>query len=58
MHRQWKQQQVSWEEHRDAARLCRNEVRRAKAQLQLNWARNAKNNKSFYRYVSQRRKVK
>jgi len=32
--------------------LCRDEVRRAKARLELNLARNANNNKGFYRYVS------
>ena len=59
LHRQWKQEQVSWEEYRDAAWLCRGGVRRAKVQLELNLARNAKNNKKgFYRYVSQKRKVK
>ena len=29
MHRQWKQGQVSWEEYRDAACLCRDGVRKA-----------------------------
>jgi len=59
VNRQWKQGQVSWEVYRDAARLCRDEIRRAKAQLELNLKRNAKNNKKgFYRYVSQKRKVK
>jgi len=59
MHRQSKQGQVCWEEYRDAARLCRDEVRRAKAQLELNLARNAKNNnKGLYRYVSQKMKAK
>ena len=53
MHRQWKQGQVSWEEYRDTARLCRDGVRKAKARLELNLARDAKNNKKgFYRYVS------
>ena len=28
MHRQWKQGQVSWEEYRDAAWLCRDGVRK------------------------------
>jgi len=38
--------------------LCRGEGRRAKAQLELNLGRNAKNNKKgFYRYVNQKRKV-
>ncbi|KAK4831467.1 hypothetical protein QYF61_017715 [Mycteria americana] len=59
MHRQWKQGQTSWEEYRYTARLCRDGVRKAKAQLELNLARDAKNNKKgFYRYVSQKRKVK
>ena len=39
--------------------MCRDEVRRAKVQLELNLARDAKNNKQgFYRYVSQKCKVK
>ena len=39
--------------------MCRDEVRRAKARLELNLARDAKNNKKgFYRYVNQKRKVK
>ncbi|KFQ59950.1 hypothetical protein N334_02077, partial [Pelecanus crispus] len=59
LHRQWKQGQVSWEEYREAARLCREGVRKAKARLELNLAREAKNNrKGFYRYVSQKRKAK
>ncbi|KFM04158.1 hypothetical protein AS27_10724, partial [Aptenodytes forsteri] len=57
MHRQWKQGQVSLEEYREAARLCRDEVRKAKVWLELNLARDTKNNKGFYRYVSQKRKV-
>jgi len=59
LHRQWKQGQVFREEYRDAARLCRDEVRRAKAQLELNLARDARNNKKgFDRHVSQKRRVK
>ena len=39
--------------------MCRDEVRRAKVRLELNLARDAKNNKEgFYRYVNQKRKVK
>jgi len=39
--------------------LCRDGVRRAKAWLELNLVRDAKNNKKgFYRYVSQMKKVK
>ncbi|KAK4830768.1 hypothetical protein QYF61_013257 [Mycteria americana] len=58
MHRQWKQGQVSWEEYRGDAWLCRGGVRKAKVWLELNLARNTKNIKDFYRYVSQKRKVK
>jgi len=58
-HREWKQGQVSWEEYRDTAQLCRDGIRKAKVQLELNLAKDAKKNrKSFYRYVSQKRKVK
>jgi len=59
MHRQWKQVLVSWEEYRDAAQLCRDGDRKAKAQLELSLARDARNNKKgFYRYVSEKKKVK
>lgn len=59
MDRQWKQEQASWEGHRDAAQLCRNGVRKAKEQLELNLAKDTKyNKKGFYRYISQKRKVK
>jgi len=56
LHRQWKQELASWEEYREPARLCRDGVRKAKPQLELNLARDAKNNKKgFYRYVSQKK---
>jgi len=59
LHRQWKQGQASWEEYRDTAQLCKDRIRRSKAQLELNMARDAKNNsKGFYRYVNQKRKFK
>ena len=39
--------------------MCRDGVRKAKAWLELNLARDVKNSKKgFYRYVSQKRKVK
>ena len=36
MHRLWKQGQVMWEEYKEAARLCRDGVRKPKAQHELN----------------------
>lgn len=38
--------------------MCRDVVRKAKAQLELNLAKSAKENKKgFYRYLSQKRKL-
>lgn len=42
-HREWEQEQVSQEEYRDLAQLCREIVRKAKTQLELTLERNAKN---------------
>jgi len=43
---------------RDAARLCRDGVRKAKDQLEMDLARGAKNNKKgFYRYINQKNKI-
>lgn len=52
------QRQMFWEEYRDAAQLCRHEVKRGKVKLELNLARDAKHSKDFYRYVSWIWKVK
>ena len=39
--------------------MCRDGVRKAKVQLELNLAKDAKNKKKgFYRYISLKRKVK
>ena len=40
---------MCWEKYRDAVWLCRHGVRKAKAQLELNLARDASNKKGFYR---------
>jgi len=57
--RQWNQEKGSREEYRDAAGLSRDELRRARSQLELNLAKDSKNNKKgFYRYVNHKRKVK
>lgn len=47
-----------WEENKDTAQLCRDEVRKGKVKLELNLARNAKHSKDFYRDVSWIWKVK
>ncbi|KFQ24264.1 hypothetical protein N331_08672, partial [Merops nubicus] len=59
LHKQWKQGQGSWGEYRDTAWLCGDEVRKARVQLELNLARDAKENKKgFYRHMNQKRQVK
>uniref|UniRef100_A0A8V0Y9R4 Transmembrane protein 170B n=1 Tax=Gallus gallus TaxID=9031 RepID=A0A8V0Y9R4_CHICK len=58
MHRQWKQGQVPWAEHRDAPMLCRDKARKAKAQLELDLARGVKKKKKdFKRYINRKREV-
>jgi len=43
---------------KETPRLCRDDVRKAKAQLELNLARGAKKNKKgFSRYLSQKREI-
>ncbi|GAB0203576.1 mitochondrial enolase superfamily member 1 [Grus japonensis] len=43
---------------RDMDRECREEIRKAKAQLELNLARGVKNNQGFFRNIGQQRKIK
>ncbi|GAB0188220.1 hypothetical protein GRJ2_001287300 [Grus japonensis] len=52
-YRGWKQGQVAWEEYRETVRAGREQVRKAKALIEISLARDVKDNKkSFYRYVS------
>ncbi|GAB0180284.1 hypothetical protein GRJ2_000493700 [Grus japonensis] len=58
-YRGWKRGQVAWEEYRVVVRAARDQVRKAKALTELNLARDIKGNtKSFYRYVSDKRKTR
>ena len=58
MHRQWKQGEVSWEEHRVAAKLCMDKARKTKVHLELDLVRaSKKNKKGFDRYINKKRKV-
>ena len=57
-HKLWKQGRVTWEEYRDAVWTCRRRIRKTKAQVELNLARDVKNNKTFYRYIGQKRQAK
>ncbi|KAK4806831.1 hypothetical protein QYF61_005627 [Mycteria americana] len=58
-YRGWEQRQVSWEEYRNIVQASRNEVRQAKDQVELNIARDGKDNKKgFYRYISRKGKTR
>ncbi|KFV00270.1 hypothetical protein N340_10900, partial [Tauraco erythrolophus] len=56
-YKRWKQGQVTWEEYRAIVRATRDQVRKAKALIELNLVRDIKGNKkSFYRYVSDKKR--
>ncbi|GAB0182749.1 hypothetical protein GRJ2_000740200 [Grus japonensis] len=55
----WKQRQVTWEAYRETVQAARDQIRKAKALIELNLARSVKGNKkSFYRHVSDKRKTR
>lgn len=45
MYRKWKQDCVSWEEYRAVVRVCRDRIRKAKVQMELNLARDVRDNR-------------
>ncbi|KFQ44814.1 hypothetical protein N333_11559, partial [Nestor notabilis] len=58
-YRRWKRGQAAWEYYRNVVREARDQVRKAKAQLELNLSRDVKNNrKGFYRYVANKRQTR
>ena len=51
--------QATQEDYKDVGRLCKEKIRRAKAQLELNLATAVKDNKKcFYKYNNNRRRAK
>ncbi|KAK4816300.1 hypothetical protein QYF61_014598 [Mycteria americana] len=51
----WKKGQATQEDYKDVVRLCREKIRRTKAQLELNLATAIKDNKKcFYKYISKK----
>ena len=52
----WKKGQATWEDYKEVAKVCREEVRKVEAQPELRLATAVKGNKkSFYKYISGRR---
>ncbi|KAK4830657.1 hypothetical protein QYF61_012537 [Mycteria americana] len=55
----WKKGQATQEDYKDVVRLCREKIRRAKAQLELSLATAIKDNKKcFYKCISNKRRAK
>jgi len=55
----WKKGQATQEHYKEVMRLCREKIRRAKAQLELNLTTAVKDSKKcFYKYIKNRRMVK
>ncbi|KAK4815667.1 hypothetical protein QYF61_005413 [Mycteria americana] len=55
----WKKGQATQEDYKDIMRLCREKIRRAKAQLERNLATAVKDNKKcFWKYVNSKRRAK
>ncbi|KAF1410082.1 hypothetical protein FQV24_0007536, partial [Spheniscus mendiculus] len=59
VYRLWKKGQATQGEYRDLVRLCREEMRKAKAQLERNLAAVVKDNKKcFYKYINDKKRAK
>ncbi|KAK4823310.1 hypothetical protein QYF61_000523 [Mycteria americana] len=55
----WKKGRATQEDYKGVARLCREKIRRAKAELELNLAAAIKDNKKyFFKYISSKRRAK
>ncbi|KAK4826301.1 hypothetical protein QYF61_007148 [Mycteria americana] len=55
----WKKGQATQEDYKGVARLCREKIRRAKTELELNLAAGVKDNKKhFFKYISSKRRAK
>ncbi|KAK4816427.1 hypothetical protein QYF61_016863 [Mycteria americana] len=55
----WKKRQATQEEYRDLVKSCREKIRKAKAQLELNLATVVRDNKKwFYKYINNKRRAK
>ncbi|GAB0206849.1 mitochondrial enolase superfamily member 1 [Grus japonensis] len=59
VYRMWKKGLATWEEFKNVVRECRDAMRKAKAPLELNLARDVKDNKKgFFKYISSKRKTR
>ena len=55
----WKSGQATYDDYRYVVKLCREKIRKAKAQLELSFATKAKeNSKCFYKHINSKRKAR
>ncbi|MCQ4187459.1 reverse transcriptase family protein [Klebsiella pneumoniae] len=55
----WKEGRATENEYKEVVRMCRGEIRKAKAQLEFNLATGVKRNKKlFYKYINSKRRTK
>jgi len=55
----WKEGQATWDEYRNVVRACTDAMRKAKVHLELNLARDVKDNKKgFFKYISSKWKTR
>ena len=59
IYRLWKEGQATQNEYKEVVRMCRGEIRKAKAHLEFNLAAGVKRNKKlFYKYINSTRRTK
>ncbi|GAB0182218.1 hypothetical protein GRJ2_000687100 [Grus japonensis] len=59
VYQMWKKGLATWEEYKNVVRVCRDATRKAKTHLELNLARDVKDNKKgFFKYISSKRKTR
>ena len=49
----WKKGRATWKEYREVVKMCREKIRKAKAQLELNLAAGVKGNKKLLQVYQQ-----
>ena len=55
----WKKGQATQKEYKEVVKICREKIRKAKAQLELNLAAGVKGNKKlFYKYINSKRRTR
>ena len=59
IHLLWKKGWTTRKEYKEVVKMCREKIRKAKAQLELNLAAGGKGNKKlFYKYINSKRRTR